>query len=164
MQRILLILGCGILAAILVLIAMSIVSDPLGAKRAQLAQDLQNVPAVMEFPEATPLPFSEWEGVISDKIGVWDALVPPPPPPKPPPPPPPTPPDIRKMLEGVKASKHQVGSKVKIITPESPRGTFYEAGDTVKGCTLKSFDRNAVTFSFFWREGNKELSHVIARE
>lgn len=164
MQRIFYILGVAILAAISLRIGLNFAADPIEPQRLDLKRDLDGIPPVARMPQDNTIDYSKWQQEILGKPGLWDALIPPPPPPPPPKPTPPPPPDLKKMLEGVKAARAQIGQKVKIITAQDARGSFVAIGEVVNGCTLSAFDRSQVTFSYFWKEGNKELTQSIPRE
>ncbi|MBW7865811.1 MAG: hypothetical protein H3C30_15530 [Candidatus Hydrogenedentes bacterium] len=69
-----------------------------------------------------------------------------------------------KMLEGVKFTRQQVGPKVKMNSPQSPKGSFVGEGDKVNGLTVKSISKTGVTLTFFWKEKNEELTITMPRE
>lgn len=145
-------------------IVMNFLFDPTEVRRQNLSRDLQSVPPSSRLSDSSNVDIDEWGQKIIDKKDLWKPLVPPPPPPPPPPPAPPKRPDVAQMLQGVKASRQQIGQKIKIFTPEEPRGVLVGVGDTVKGCKVQSFDRSTVTFVYFWQEGKEEIPYTINRE
>ncbi len=158
-------LGLGVLAVALAGIVMNALGDPLAGKRAELQERLAQVPKSIQVPDPEGWQFDKWQESLARKPGLWDALIPEPPPPPPAPPAPPKPPDLKEMLAGVRPTRQQIGGKkLKLITPENPKGAWVNIGEQVKGCTLQSFDKMQVTFSLFWTQGNKELTYSIPRE
>ena len=68
------------------------------------------------------------------------------------------------MLGEVKATRQQVGDKVKFLVPDNPRGEFKGVGDSINGATIKSISRAEVVFSFLWQEEEQELLYTMPRE
>lgn len=132
--------------------------------RSELTRRLAEIPDDLEVPASPKPPFDEWRNILSKRPEIWDALTEPPAPPPPPKPKPPEKPKLAEMLKGVRPLRAQVGQKVKIITPEDQKGSFYGIGDKIKGCTIKAIDKKTVTFSYDWKEGKQELTHTIERE
>ena len=67
------------------------------------------------------------------------------------------------MLGKVFAGRTQIGKRIKFITPDNAAGQFLGVGDTLNGCVIKDFDRGTVTFSYYWEEGDKELTYTLER-
>lgn len=164
MERIINIVGTGLIALVIGAIVLNLVQDPMSARRAYLKQALAGIQATNDDEEGAQWEFEKWNSVITGKSGVWTGLVPAPPPPPPAPPPPPQRPDLAQMLNGLKASRQKVGEKIKIITADNPKGAFYAVGDTVNGLKVKAFDKTTVTLSLEWKEGKEELTQTIPRE
>ncbi len=164
MERIVNMVGSGLIALVIGAIVMNLVHDPMDSQRTYLKDALADIHATDDEEEGTQADFEKWNGMITGKQGVWAAMVPPPPPLPPPPPPPPAAPNIGQMLTGIKASRQKVGDKIKIITPENPKGAFYAIGDTVNGFTVQSYDKTSVTLAYEWKEGKQTLTHSIPRE
>ncbi len=164
MERIVNIVGSGLIALVLGAIVMNVVYDPMSARREYLRQALADIHATNDEEEGAQGNFEKWNSLITAKPGVWTGMGPPPPPPPPPAPPPPQAPNMGQMLTGIKATHQKVGEKIKIITAEIPKGAFYGVGDVVNGLTVKSFDKTSVTLSLDWKEGNQELTQTIPRE
>jgi len=68
------------------------------------------------------------------------------------------------MLEGVRATRQQVGQKVKIFAPQIPKGVFVAVGDDVNGLKVKAIEKTGVTLSFLWKEKQEELTITLPRE
>ena len=68
------------------------------------------------------------------------------------------------MLGEVRATRQQVGDKVKFLVPNNPRGEFKAVGESISGLTIKSISRTDVILSFYWREMDEELTLTIPRE
>ncbi|HOC74199.1 MAG TPA: hypothetical protein PKL54_15400, partial [Candidatus Hydrogenedentes bacterium] len=58
----------------------------------------------------------------------------------------------------------QVGQKVKLVTPQSPRGVFVGVGDDVNGLKVKSIEKTGIVLSFLWKEKQEELTVTLPRE
>lgn len=158
-------LGLGLLAVVLADIVINALGDPLADRRAELRERLAQVPNSIQVPDPEGWQFDKWQESLARKPGLWDALVPLPPEPPPAPPPPPKPPDLKEILKGVRPTRQQIGGKkLKLITPEDPKGVWVAVGEQVKGCTLQSFDKERVTFALFWTQGNKEITYSIPRD
>lgn len=161
-QRTLVLICIVLLLPAICFMVLHFISDPMGKSRMALANELKRIPQNVEFPAADDWPFDKWNENILSKSALFDALVPKPEPPKPPPPPPPTPPDLCQKLQGVTPTRMQIGkSKIKIITPDNPRGGFKSLGDKIADCTLADFDKQGAIFTFHWREGNKKMTCTI---
>lgn len=72
--------------------------------------------------------------------------------------------DIEHKMITVKATRQQVGNKIKVITPICPEGVFCGIGETVEGMIMKSFDKDSVVFSMQQEIGRKEITITIPRE
>ncbi|HQN01543.1 MAG TPA: hypothetical protein PLL36_10725, partial [Candidatus Hydrogenedentes bacterium] len=68
------------------------------------------------------------------------------------------------MLGEVKATRQQVGDKVKFLVPSNPRGEFKGVGESINGVAIKSISRTEVVFSYFWKEQDQELIYNMPRE
>ena len=71
---------------------------------------------------------------------------------------------MAEMLKAIRASRAQVGDRVRFLTPGNPRGEFKAVGEAINGCEIESFDRKEVTFKLYWPEGKKTLRYIIPRE
>ena len=157
-------IGGGIAVLLGGALLLNTVQNPVAGRRESLKLALAEVRAGDTDVESQTWDFDLWNGTITGRAYVWTELVPPPPPPPPPPTPPPQKPDLQKMLEGVKATRQQVGQKVKIFTSQSPRGVFVGVGDDVNGLKVKSIDKTGVVLSFLWKEKQEELTVTLPRE
>lgn len=73
-------------------------------------------------------------------------------------------PDLGAMLKGVKIDRGQIGeNKVRVITPEAPKGQWVVVGTVINGCTLASFNAEGVTFTYHWKEGGQDLHLTLPR-
>jgi len=160
-ERLAYLLGALAVAAVLAFMVMNAVTDPLARERSWLETELRYVDKVPIAEIGGGSNADRWGKTILAQEFLWESLIPPPPPPPPKPPPKPKPPDIAKALEGVEASRAQIGNKVKIITPDNPRGEWMALGETIKGATLEAITRTEVKFTMKW-EGGK-VAHTIAR-
>ena len=164
MERIVNIIGAGLIAVVIGAIVMDVVHDPMNARREYLKQALADIHTTNDEEEGAQADFEKWNSTITGKQGVWEAMVPPPPPPAPPAPPPPQAPNLGALVNGIKASRQKVGDKIKIITPENPKGAFFGVGDAVGPFTVQSFDKTSVTLAYDWKEGKQTLTQSIPRE
>jgi hypothetical protein len=141
-------------------------ADPIAPSRAWLETELAKVPTTVGMSPEENSDFSHWQLTIAENPKVWDALIPPPPKKKKAPPKkkPPKKPDMKKMLKGVKIGTAQIGEKIKFTIPGMPDAQWLEVGAKVKGCTLKSFDRQEAVFELNWVQGKKILLHKIPRK
>ncbi len=161
-QRILILISLLMVLPAAFLMVYQFTNDPLQGRRQLLAEELQRIPHNVEFPAPADWPFETWNDNILSKSALFSALVPMPEPPPPPPPEPPKPPNLCEKLKGVTPTRQQIGKKkIKMITPESPKGAFMSPGDSVAGCKLADFDKQGATFTFFWAEGGKQMSCKI---
>lgn len=152
------------LAALSALVAWRAVANPMDGQREWLAGQLADIPPAGAGSNDGDASLVSWQQQIMGKPGLWQELVGPPPAPPPPPPAPPSAPDLRKMLEGVKASTRKVGDSVYMAWPGNEKGSFVAIGEEVKGCKLKAIERDKVTFSYFWKQGNAEIVYDIPRQ
>ena len=107
---------------------------------------------------------SGFDKKIAAKKSLWRELVAAPPPPAPAPPPPPKKPDIKKILEGVRVSKAQVGQKAKVFHPGKPQGEFLAPGEIVNGCKITKITPTMIRFTYYWEQGKEEILYHMARE
>lgn len=121
------------------------------------------VPARITEERIEPWPFAEWQAEIGAKPQLWTALVPVPPPPEVKPPPPPKPPNVCEMLKDITVSRRGTPTRVRIMTPQLPRGEYFGVGDVVNGCRIIRVEPGEVEFSFDWVEGRQTLTCTIAR-
>ncbi|MBI2431505.1 MAG: hypothetical protein HYV26_01395 [Candidatus Hydrogenedentes bacterium] len=164
MDRIFYIASSTFLFALAALLGWRFLADPLAPKRQWLADQIANVPPAGSVEEDQGWDFTPWQGAIDAKPALWKELVPPPPEKvevkkvelKQP--------DLAKMLQGVRASTRQVGNSVFMAWPGNVKGSYVKQGGLVGGCTVKEFDKKTVTFSYFWKEGKKEILYKIPRE
>lgn len=164
MDRILTISGLTVFAGVCVFLAQGTVRDPFGYNREDLDQRLAAVPPETRAEERVVWPWADWEKSITSNRKTWDALVPEPPPVIPPPPPPKECEPIENKLQGVVPTRRGMGEKVRIITPQSPKGDYYMAGDSINGCTIDQVTKKEVTFSYLCTERNQTLTVTLARE
>ncbi len=159
-------IGVGVLVATLALAGMvhNGLVDPLSPERDILAWRLSDSEHGIGDARDDAAALDRLRDTIKDRPQVWDALIPPPPPPPEPKKPDPVPPNSRKMLKGIRASRNQVGQRVGLVMPGHKRPDFFSVGDRVSGCALKEFNDTAVVFSYYWAEGGKELTYRIYRK
>lgn len=162
-QRLTTVITAAVAAIILAGTLWNVISDPLAARRIELANRLKDTPAEIETAGAEPWSYAQYAWSIQRKPKVWDGLVPPPPPP-PKKKTPPKRPDLAKMLQGVVPLKGQVGDKLKMTLPGKPRPVWVSTGTVVNGCTFKMFDDNFAVFTYFWKEEKQMLVHKIPRQ
>ncbi len=159
------IFAVGIAGLLIAKVLLNMVVSPMDVKRQELADALAEVPshALLADDEATD--FELMVKDLRDAPALWTELVPPPPPAPPPPPPKPQAPDLAEMLSAIEVGRGQIGTtKIKITTPDSPRGTWLQLGEHIGGCTLESFTREEAIFSFFWEEGDETLHITLPRK
>ena len=156
--RIVNLVGGGIAGLLGAAVLLNAVQNPMTGRRESLRLALADVRAGDTDVESQTWDFDLWNGIITGRAYVWTELVPPPPPP------PPEKPDLQKMLEGVRATRQQVGQKVKIFAPQIPKGVFVAVGDDVNGLKVKAIEKTGVTLSFLWKEKQEELTITLPRE
>ncbi len=151
-------------AAIAAFAALNFVTDPLEDRRTELQRRLDDSMFQPRAEVGDGRAYVAWRGAVEARPALWQELVEPPPPPPPPPPKPEPCPDLQQMLQGVEATRQQIGSAVKLITPDNPRGEFFEVGDTVNGVTLEAVSRQRVTFTIPCPQQNKTVTYELPRE
>jgi len=90
---------------------------------------------------------------------LWEELVPPPPPP---PPPPEQPPNLKDKLKGVTPMKAQIGDRLKIRVPSSPKGALFGVGDNINGLVISEINKDYVVFTYEWK--GQTLTESLPRE
>ncbi len=164
-DRRLLIAALGLAALIVAKVALNVVANPLDTIREDLATALDEVPSNAPLLDDGRADFARWMQDIEAVPSLWQELVAPSEPPAPPPPPKPKAPSLAKMLATVSIGKGQIGmTKIKVFTPQSPRGRWLQVGAEINGCTLESFTREEAIFSYYWEEGGQVLEVAMARE
>jgi len=152
-------LTIAITVAIAIIMAINALLNPMRARQQELDAKLAVVtPTELSFNQ-TQASLDQWQLAIAGKPALWNPLIAPLPAPSAPPGPGP---NIEKMLEGITVSRQQVGSKVKIISPSNPRGSFVAVGEQVNGATIKEISRTTVTFSVNWN--GQEITHAVPRQ
>lgn len=164
MERLSMYIGIGVLVVAGALLALGLVHDVKREDRALLEQRLAAVPKHAAAEETMDWPWAEWEQNITANAKLWSGLVPPPPPPAPPPPPPPQRPDMAAMLKDVYPTRRGVGNKVRIVTPQNPRGDYYSVGDAINGCTIERVEKTEVVFTLVWPAKNEVLTYSLPRQ
>lgn len=144
--------GGAIVAVILAAVVYNAVFDPLADDRAWLQGQRGADTGVAGGEYQAAADFAAWQAAIAERPAVWSAISPAPAAPKPPPPKPCKPPTADELAqklsgEGVRFTRAQIGKKVKVVIGNDRRGEFYAEGDSVKGYTVKSFDRTTVVLS-----------------
>lgn len=102
--------------------------------------------------------------VIMQKESLWKELVPAPPKPKAPKPPPP---NLEKMLQGVRPSLREeirIGDArhVRIRQQESGEGPFMTIGDRIRGLTIVDIRDDVVVFEL--KKGGETYTHELKRK
>jgi hypothetical protein len=64
-------------------------------------------------------------------------------------------------LQGVSASRHGIGEKAKIITPNNGKGEFYGVGDSINGVGIVEVTKEYVLFKKI--HAGKEYTKKIMR-
>jgi len=146
---------------ILARVLMNLVSDPLGHVREDLAQSLAEVPANAPLHGGGGIDFARIQQDITAVPTLWRPVIAP----AAPPPPTRATPDLAEMLAEVRVGREQIGTaKIKVFTPEAPRGAWIEIGDMVNGCTLASFTRDEAVFAHTWAAGGATLEITLPRK
>lgn len=164
MDRILTISGLAVFAGVCAFLAQGAIWDPFSEDRIALEQRLVAVPSETRAEERVIWPWAEWEKSITTNAKTWNALVPEPPPVVAPPPPPAECDPIENMLQGVVPTRRGMGDKVRIITPQNPRGDYYIVGDAINGCTIDAITKTEVTFSYFCTSRRETKTKTFTRE
>jgi len=154
--------GVGLLVGLLVLglaaglLAENLVRNRLNVKLRALDRRLAQVEA--DAAQTPPPDVPDWAAVraaIAGQDALWRPLVAEETPPA-------APPVLDKMLEGVVPTTRGIGSRVHIITPETPEGTLYGVGDSIHGLTIIGITRDEVEFSL--KRDGQEYKTVLGRE
>lgn len=159
MIRIAQLLGGVLFAGLCALILLNFAMNPLGSRADALAQQLRNVETSPPDTGSLGWNFDAWHASIMAKPKLWEELVPPPPPP---PPPPEQPPNLKDKLKGVTPLKAQIGDRIKIRVPSSPKGALFGVGDNINGLALSEITKDSVVFTFEWK--GQQLKESLPRE
>ncbi len=139
--------------------------NPMNQERDALKRALAEIPAQAPLDDHPGQDYARLMQRIDRAPHLWQALVAPPPAPAVAPPPKASAPDLDAMLADIRVSKAQIGTtKIKIFTPESPRGEWIRLGTVINGCTLESFTGDEAIFSYYWKAGDETLRLAIPRE
>ncbi len=159
MERKYLIVLIAVLAVVAVAVGLKTAINPYATRQAELRAKLAAIQPEEVKHETAQASFDRWKQTITGKPSVWQELIaaPPPQPPKPPPPP-----KVKDKLEGLRITRQGIGQKVRIMSPESPKGAFFAVGDTINGLTIKEITKKSVTFALEWQ--GKELTETVPRE
>lgn len=151
---------CGLAAAGFIgALAINVVEDPLKEERRALSRQLERLrPERKVYVTSTDLDFQRIRETITGKDALWDELIPPPPKP----PPPKKTPNFGQLLKGVSVGQGQIGDKIRIIMPGSPRGEFLGVGDKVNLLTISEITPEYVEFSLDWVDG-ETYTHRLQR-
>ncbi len=153
-------IGVALFAASLAVAAYRVVASPVAAMERDLAQQIEEAQKTdTRYYTRAELNYDALEQTIAARKDLWGAIVKPPPP-APPPPKPPV--NVKAMLTGVKATRVGVGGKVKIVTPEAPRGAFFSIGEVIRGATITAITPTEVEFTV--DDNGKPVKDTLPRE
>ncbi len=155
----------AVIAALIVLrMLLYAVVNPMDRVRADLARERTQVP-VSGASGAEGLQFAAFQNSIAGRPSLWRELIAVPEAPEAPPVVAgPSAPNLADRLKGVSIGRGQIGTnKIRVHTPDAPEGQWMAIGATLNGCTLDSFTRDEVLFTYDWKEGGKKLSIVLPR-
>ncbi len=152
MERGLRVAGWGLAVVLAALFAINFAKSPVEARKLALDRQIGGIaPEDVQYDSTPKVNFERLEEAIGNKKAIWRELV------EAPPPPPPAPkkveaPDMPRMLHAVVPSlRSQIGRgeslKIRISTPEKPRGVFMGLGEIVNGCVIKEIRDDAVVFA-----------------
>lgn len=163
MDRTLALLALIVAAPFVGLLVYNGFQDPVADQRTWMEDQLSGiVTGGGDRSEEPALP--AWHESMQSRPNAWQTITTPPPAPPPPKPKAPEPPDVKKMLEGLRPTKAQIGDKIKIITPQNERGEWFVIGDVFNGCVLTAIEKTEVVFTYEWREGgNKKFDVRLTR-
>jgi hypothetical protein len=165
MKRPTMIAVLGITALILLKVALNTLVNPMDRVRDDVAAALADIPANAPLDSDEGQDYARWEKDIRAVPTLWQEIIAPPPPAPPKPPPKPSAPDLAKMLANISIGKGQIGkTKIRVLTPDAPRGRWMKTGDVINGCTLESFTRKEAIFTYYWEDGGKILEVALLRE
>jgi len=161
MERILHIAGLGVIAAVIAMVVMNALKDPMANRRQAFAEQMDQIPLTPALRQDEELDATRLRVAVAAKPKLWDALVEevvvPPPPPKPP--------DLLSKLKGVVITRQSVGDKVKVMLPKNNQGVWVAKGEEIiNGCKLKDFDKFNATVSFYWAYNKEELTIDLTRK
>lgn len=141
------------------------VVNPMDQERLALTEALDAIPAQAPLDDHRGQDYAQVMQRIDRVPHLWQELVAPPPAPAPTAPPRPNAPDLDAMLSDINVGKAQIGTtKIKIFSPESPRGEWVSLGAVINGCTLESFTSDEAVFRYYWEAGDETLRLAIPRQ
>lgn len=157
MQRLLVITGLLVAAALLVLTVFRLVDNPIAERREAFLATLPHGDLDVEIGTGrAPLPYDEFQATIDSSDSLWRPLVEIKAPP-------PKPPEWDKILNGVEMTRGVLGSgddmKIQMKTPGG-RG-WYQKGDAINGAKIVGLTRDEVTFQVM--KDGKPYSHTLRR-
>jgi hypothetical protein len=150
---------------IAVRILLGIFANPMDHVRADLERELTQVP-VGTGGGGSHSDFAAIQNTLAARPNLWRELIPPPETPKEAQPvaPDPKAPDLAALLKDISVGRGQIGEdKIRLHTPDAPKGEWVAVGTAINGCTLHSFTPEEVIFTYKWKEGGKELSIALPR-
>ncbi|MBI5094909.1 MAG: hypothetical protein HZB26_21045 [Candidatus Hydrogenedentes bacterium] len=131
------------------------VRNPAAAHSAWLTQRLEDTTVLPVDTGPAELDIARLPKAIAAKPNLWQDLVATPPPVA-------AAPDLKKMLEGVTATRQQVGEKVKLISNAKKSSEYVAQGDTYNGLVVKSITVKEVIFSLI--QASQEYTLGLPRE
>lgn len=149
--------------ALVIIMLYRATNDSTESRYSTLQSEIDAIRVKPIFYVASPgMQTEELFAAFIDRPGIWGSLVPPPKPQAAKP----TGPDFKVLLQGVQPSGVQmtVGGevKVRIATPEHPRGTWVKLGDTIKTTTVVGITDQHVIFEK--SQAGKAYRHKIPRK
>lgn len=142
-----------------------VVANPINVERTALMREIEQIPG-SGVAGVSGLDYAAIQNTIMSRPALWSELVSAPPlPPEPPlARPVPEAPDLTVLLKGVTVERGQIGDdKVRLVTPDAPKGAWFAKGTQINGCVLESFTEDVVKFTYEWKEGGKKLSLNLPR-
>lgn len=154
----------GLISAVAVAwIVLSFIRNPMDARLAKLEaeiNDIQVAPVFVVGPSQTNYP--QVQRSIQGKNVLWRALISPHQQAKPQA----TGPNFAHLLKGVDVSgpEMKVGDtlKLRVVTPQSPRGNWVQVGDKLGGTEIVQITPQSVIVSA--TKGNKTYKHTLQRK
>ena len=155
MERTITVLCALLLVVVAAAAGLQIVFSPMGARQANLEDQLGKISPVEVKFERRDLDVDSVQKKLASKPGLWVELVPPPPPP---PPPPPIPPKLEEMAKGLAFGRQQVGEKVKMTKAGETKGSFVGVGEEVNGLTIREITKTSVVLGLTWQSQELTIS------
>lgn len=156
LPRVMILVGIVSVAASAVSVTANLVRDPFQANRESLEQRLEEIdPAPEDTSPAFDPDADKWMKTIAGRPALWDSLTPKAVAAA-------KPVNVAAAMSGIRILPGSSGDRVRLATPDQPRGRMFQAGDSVKpNVVILQVDKDSVVFQI--TEGSQTVQHRINR-